>query len=71
MKIVDDEIGDLVQIFEYMVYEIDKSEKLKEEFILFVFYELRIFFIFIKGWSEILGYESIIREELDLGLGII
>ncbi|HEK4863376.1 TPA: HAMP domain-containing histidine kinase, partial [Clostridioides difficile] len=71
MKIVDDEIGDLAQTFEHMAHEIDKSEKLKEEFISSVSHELRTPLTSIKGWSETLGYESITREELDLGLGII
>ena len=39
-KISDDEIGDLAQTFEYMASEIDKSEKLKEEFISSISHEL-------------------------------
>lgn len=69
--IVDDEIGELAQTFEHMAYEIDKSEKLKEEFISSISHELRTPLTSIKGWSETLGFESITREELDLGLGII
>ena len=63
-KLHDDEIGDLVK-------EIDKTRKLKEEFISSVSHELRTPLTSIKGWSETLGYEGISREELDLGLGII
>ena len=67
----DDEIGDLVRTFEHLAVEIDKSRKLKEEFISSVSHELRTPLTSIKGWSETLGYEGIGKEELDLGLGII
>jgi len=67
----DDEIADLVQTFEHMAVEIDKSRKLKEEFISSVSHELRTPLTSIKGWSETLAYEGIGKEELDLGLGII
>nr|WP_330409745.1 HAMP domain-containing sensor histidine kinase [Romboutsia maritimum] len=70
-NISDDEIGDLAQTFEYMASEIDKSEKLKEEFISSISHELRTPLTSIKGWSETLGYEGITKDELDLGLGII
>lgn len=70
-KISDDEIGDLAKTFEYMASEIDKSEKLKEEFISSISHELRTPLTSIKGWSETLGYEGIGKDELDLGLGII
>lgn len=70
-NISDDEIGDLAQTFEHMAAEIDKSEKLKEEFISSISHELRTPLTSIKGWSETLGYEGITKDELDLGLGII
>ncbi len=70
-KISDDEIGDLAQTFVHMASEIDKSEKLKEEFISSISHELRTPLTSIKGWSETLGYEGISKVELDLGLGII
>lgn len=69
--IVDDEIGELAQTFEYMAEEINKSERLKDEFISSISHELRTPLTSIKGWSETLGYEGIGKEELDLGLGII
>jgi signal transduction histidine kinase len=69
--IIDDEIGELAETFEHMAREIDKSEKLKEEFISSISHELRTPLTSIKGWSETLGYEGIGKEELDLGLGII
>ena len=67
----NDEIADLVRTFEHMAVEIDKSRKLKEEFISSVSHELITPLTSIKGWSETLGYEGIGKEELDLGLGII
>lgn len=70
-KLHNDEIGDLVKTFEHMAKEIDKTRKLKEEFISSVSHELRTPLTSIKGWSETLGYEGIGKEELDLGLGII
>ncbi|RDY28376.1 sensor histidine kinase [Romboutsia weinsteinii] len=70
-NISDDEIGDFAQTFEYMAGEIDKSRKLKEEFISSISHELRTPLTSIKGWSETLGYEGITTDELDLGLGII
>lgn len=69
--IIDDEIGELAETFEHMAREIDKSEKLKEEFISSISHELRTPLTSIKGWSETLGYEGIGKGELDLGLGII
>ena len=69
--IIDDEIGELAQTFEHMAQEIDKSEKLKEEFISSISHELRTPLTSIKGWSETLGFEGISKEELELGLGII
>ncbi len=71
VNISDDEIGDLAETFIHMAEEIDKSEKLKEEFISSISHELRTPLTSIKGWSETLSYEGIGKEELDLGLGII
>ena len=70
-NISDDEIGDLANTFVHMAEEIDKSEKLKEEFISSISHELRTPLTSIKGWSETLGYEGITKDELDLGLTII
>lgn len=70
-QLYNDEIADLVRTFEHMAVEIDKSRKLKEEFISSVSHELRTPLTSIKGWSETLSYEGIGKEELDLGLGII
>lgn len=70
-KISDDEIGDLAKTFENMASEIQKNEKLKDEFISSVSHELRTPLTSIKGWSETLKLENISKDETDLGLGII
>ena len=64
-------IGDLAETFEHMASEIDKTRRLKEEFISSISHQQRTPLTSIKGWSETLGYENITKEELDLGLGII
>ena len=61
-SISDDEIGDLAKTFVHMAAEIDKSEKLKEEFISSISHELRTPLTSIKGWSETLGYEGISKR---------
>ena len=70
-RIYDDEIGDLANTFENMAQEIQKSEKLKDEFISSVSHELRTPLTSIKGWSETLGLDNISKEELSMGLGIV
>ena len=54
-----------------MAQEIQKSEKLKDEFISSVSHELRTPLTSIKGWSETLELDNISKEELSMGLGII
>jgi signal transduction histidine kinase len=71
MNTSDDEIGDLANTFMYMAQEIDKSEKLKDEFISSISHELRTPLTSIKGWSETLSFDGITKEESALGLGII
>ena len=70
-RISDDEIGDLANTFENMAQEIQKSEKLKDEFISSVSHELRTPLTSIKGWSETLELDNVSKEELSMGLGII
>lgn len=70
-RISDDEIGDLANTFENMAQKIQKSEKLKDEFISSVSHELRTPLTSIKGWSETLELDNISKEELSMGLGII
>ncbi|MDR1773372.1 MAG: cell wall metabolism sensor histidine kinase WalK, partial [Clostridioides sp.] len=68
---VDDEIGELAQTFEYMAHEIERGEKVKDEFISSISHELRTPLTSIKGWSETLSLDNITKDELSLGLGII
>ena len=70
-RISDDEIGDLARTFENMAQEIQKSEKLKDEFISSISHELRTPLTSINGWSETLQLDNISKEELSMGLNII
>lgn len=70
-RISDDEIGELAKTFENMAQEIQKSEKLKDEFISSISHELRTPLTSINGWSETLQLENISKEELSMGLNII
>lgn len=71
-KTYNDEIGKLSETLNYMADEIDKREKLKNEFISSVSHELRTPLTSIKGWAVTLmevGKED--RELFDTGLDII
>ncbi len=71
-KEYDDEIGELCDTINYMSNEINKSEKIKNEFISSVSHELRTPLTAIGGWSETLlagGLED--RQEAMVGLDII
>lgn len=70
-RISDDEIGDLARTFENMASEIQKSDKLKDEFISSISHELRTPLTSINGWSETLKLDNISKEELSMGLNII
>lgn len=70
-RISDDEIGDLARTFENMASEIQKSDKLKDEFISSISHELRTPLTSINGWSETLKLDNINKEELSMGLNII
>ncbi|MEN6314671.1 MAG: HAMP domain-containing sensor histidine kinase [Clostridiaceae bacterium] len=71
-KTYDDEIGKLSETLNYMADEIDKREKLKNEFISSISHELRTPLTSIKGWAVTLmevGQDD--RELFDAGLDII
>lgn len=71
-KFENDEIGELIDTFNYMVDEIKKTEKLKNEFISSISHELRTPLTSIRGWSEtILDSAGDIDEETDMALEII
>ncbi|MHA6482742.1 sensor histidine kinase [Paenibacillus sp. strain BS8-2] len=68
-----DEIGQLAETFNTMVSELNKREKLKNDFISSISHELRTPLTSIKGWSETLkesGPEDD-HEDVLLGLSII
>lgn len=67
----EDEIGKLSSTINYMADEIEKKEKLKNEFICSVSHELRTPLTSIKGWSIVLNTENIDEESLKDGLTII
>lgn len=71
-KYSNDEIGELIDTFNYMVDEIKKTERLKNEFISSVSHELRTPLTSIRGWSEtILNGAVQSDEEIDMALEII
>ena len=69
-KKYDDEIGKLADTMNYMAEEVQKTEKLKGEFISSISHELRTPLTSIKGWSETL--ESMdVNEDVSMGMKII
>lgn len=71
-KYENDEIGELIDTFNYMVDEIKKTEKLKNEFISSISHELRTPLTSIRGWSETILYGGVENEdEVDMALEII
>jgi signal transduction histidine kinase len=68
-----DEIGQLAETFNAMVIELNKREKLKNDFISSISHELRTPLTSIKGWSETLKESEPMDddEEVKLGLSII
>jgi len=68
----DDEIGRLADTFNYMADEINRSEKVKNDFIASVSHELRTPLTSIKGWAETLLTGSLDNhQELKMGLNVI
>lgn len=70
----NDEIGELCDTINYMVSELESSEKLKNEFISSVSHEIRTPLTAIKGWAETMmlseGMETD-REMMNKGMNII
>jgi len=67
-----DEIGQLAKTFNAMVTELNKREKLKDDFISSISHELRTPLTSIKGWSETLKVSRPEdHEEVQQGLSII
>jgi len=68
----NDEIGQLANTFNAMVTELNKREKLKDDFISSISHELRTPLTSIKGWSETLKEgEPQEDDEVQQGLSII
>ncbi|MDQ0114975.1 sensor histidine kinase [Paenibacillus harenae] len=68
----DDEIGQLAETFNSMVVELNKREKLKNNFISSISHELRTPLTSIKGWSETLKEgDPADDEEFKMGMSII
>lgn len=65
------EIAQLSKTLNYMGCEVDKREKLKNEFISSVSHELRTPLTAIKGWAITLKYDCSDMETVALGLDII
>ncbi|WP_421617256.1 ATP-binding protein [Brevibacillus sp. TJ4] len=71
-KHYDDEVGTLAETFVYMAEELEKNEKLKNDFISSVSHELRTPLTSIKGWTETLITGNLKdREETMLGLDVV
>ncbi|MBZ9606677.1 HAMP domain-containing histidine kinase [Clostridium estertheticum] len=71
-KIRNDEIGELSDTFNFMAEEIEKNQKLKNEFIASVSHELRTPLTSIKGWAATISSGSLEdKEEILDGLSII
>ncbi len=68
----DDELGELADTLNYMIGEIKKTERLKNDFISSISHELRTPLTSIKGWSEtiLIGDMKNIAET-QMGLEII
>ena len=67
----DKEISQLSDTLNYMASEIEKREKLKNEFISSVSHELRTPLTAIKGWVITLNNEETDKETLQIGFDII
>lgn len=65
------EISQLSKTLNYMGHEVEKREKLKNEFISSVSHELRTPLTAIKGWAVTLKYDCSDVETIALGLDII
>ena len=66
-----DEVGKLALTLNYMAEELEKRDKLKDEFISSVSHELRTPLTAIKGWVITLQDNKTDRETLKTGLSII
>ncbi len=71
-KYWDDEIGGLADTLNLMAEEINRSEKIKSDFLSSISHELRTPLTSIKGWSEtLLSRDKMMDEEATQGVEII
>ena len=71
-KTYDDEIGELCDTINYMSDEINRAERMKNDFISSVSHELRTPLTAIGGWSDtLIAGGATDPEEVIMGLGII
>lgn len=71
-KLYNDEIGELADTINYMASELDKLQKMKNDFISSISHELRTPLTSIKGWGEtIITGDLKNKEETKTGLKII
>ncbi|MFJ8356633.1 ATP-binding protein [Bacillus paramycoides] len=66
------ELGELAHSLNYMSYEMEKAEQMKNDFIASISHELRTPLTGIKGWSETLeSADCLTDEEIKQGMNII
>lgn len=71
-KLYNDEIGELADTINYMASELDKLQKMKNDFVSSISHELRTPLTSIKGWGEtIITGDLNDKEETKTGLKII
>lgn len=70
-KRYNDEIGELTDSINYMARELEKKDKIKNDFIASTTHELRTPLTAIKGWTETLIGSMDSKQELEIGLNII
>jgi len=71
-KHYDDEVGALAEMFTHMAKELEKNEKLKNDFISSISHELRTPLTSIKGWTETMITGNLKdREETMMGLEVV
>ncbi|MBM7834431.1 HAMP domain-containing sensor histidine kinase [Clostridium sardiniense] len=58
-----DELGELINTFNYMISELNKTETMRQEFVSSVSHEIRTPLTTIKGFSTLLSYDTLSVED--------